>query len=285
MPDWEALRHFNALVHEGTLAGAARLLDVEHATVARRVAALERELGLKLVDRRGRKIEITADGREVAEFLRVMQANALAIERIAAGKRKEIAGEVTISAPPALGTAVLAEPLVELRAREPMLSLRIVAETRRSSLGGRESDLAIRLSRPEEGDLTATKLGEVLFHFYASPQYLAERDTADWSFIGFDAPMDSAPHQITLKKLAAGRPVAVRASSAEMQLALALAGGGIAILPDFLVPPDRLAIVGEERVRREVWMLVHSDMAGSAPVRAVADALRNGVRRTLARWT
>ena len=54
MSDWEDLRHFVVLAREGTLSAAARLLGVDHATVARRVAALEAETGLKLIDRRAR---------------------------------------------------------------------------------------------------------------------------------------------------------------------------------------------------------------------------------------
>ena len=54
MADWEDIRHFVALAREGTLSAAARTLGVDHATVARRVAALEASTGLKLVDRRAR---------------------------------------------------------------------------------------------------------------------------------------------------------------------------------------------------------------------------------------
>ena len=61
MSDWENLRHFAMLGREGTLSAAARALGVDHVTVARRVAALEAETGLKLVDRRARIYELTGD--------------------------------------------------------------------------------------------------------------------------------------------------------------------------------------------------------------------------------
>lgn len=282
--DWENLRHFRAFAKVSSLAGAARELGVEHATVARRIAALERELGLKLIDRRGRKIALTPAGVDVAAISGEVETKALAIERIAAGQQLEVAGKVTISAPPALGTAILARPLVELRSRASKLSFEILAETRRSSLDRRESDLALRLSRPQAGDLTASKLGEIAFHMYAAPEYLRNRGPDDWEFIGFDASLDDAPHQTTLRDLAAGRPIALRATTAELQLQLALAGGGIAMLPDFLVPADTLVVAHPAEVKREVWMLMHSDMVSSAPVRAVADALGRDIRFRLADW-
>lgn len=52
MLDWDSLRFFFAFVHEGSLAAAARSLGVEHATVVRRIAALEASLNMKLVDRK-----------------------------------------------------------------------------------------------------------------------------------------------------------------------------------------------------------------------------------------
>jgi DNA-binding transcriptional LysR family regulator len=55
MLQWDDLRFFSAFVREGSLAAAARFLNVEHATVSRRIASLEASLNLKLVDRRGRE--------------------------------------------------------------------------------------------------------------------------------------------------------------------------------------------------------------------------------------
>ncbi|MCK1975376.1 LysR family transcriptional regulator, partial [Bacillus safensis] len=66
MVNWESVRYFVALADSGTLSGAARMLNVEHATIARRVAALESETSLKLVDRRGRRFLLTEDGERIA---------------------------------------------------------------------------------------------------------------------------------------------------------------------------------------------------------------------------
>src|SRR6516162_8577930 len=62
MSDWEDIRHFVTLAREGTLSAAARALGVDHATVARRVAALEASTGVKLVDRRPRTTTLTEEG-------------------------------------------------------------------------------------------------------------------------------------------------------------------------------------------------------------------------------
>jgi DNA-binding transcriptional LysR family regulator len=277
MADWEHLRHFAALASGGSLSAAARVLGVEHATVARRISALEESLGLKLVDRRGRRLTLTAEGHRIAEIITRMETDAREIDRVADGVRSEPKGWVTISAPPAFAAAVLAEPLVALQRRHSGLRINIVGEIRSASLDRREADIAVRLSRPEEGDLSILKLGQIAFEPYANKAYLQQTAESDWCFIGYDAPLDRSAQHHALEEMAAGRRFALLASTLEIQLAAVRTGGGIAMLPDFLTRTEK----GIVRVRpdappllRDVWLVVHTDLKNAAPVRAVIDALR-----------
>jgi DNA-binding transcriptional LysR family regulator len=283
MPDWENLRYFLILARSGTLSGAARQLAVEHATVARRIAALEEELGVRLVDRRGRRLSLTSAGERIAEMAGRMGAEAGAIERAAAGGRVEIAGQVTVSAPPALAAAMLAEPVVELRRRYPGLFIRVLAEHRYSSLDHREADIAVRFDRPTDGDLTATKVGVVTFHLYGSREYLDAIADSDWAFIGYDESLDATPAQVAVRRLAGDQALAMRSSSVELQLALVRAGGGVAALPDFVAAGDpRLARARPDEISsREVWLVFHTDLKSSVPVRTVATGLREFLKRNL----
>lgn len=283
MPDWEHLRHFAALASGGTLTAAARRLGVDHATVARRIASLEQELGARLVDRRGKRLTLTPAGEQVAAMAGQMAAQAVAIERAASGERSEVVGEVTISAPPAFAAAMLAEPIVRLRREHPELLIRVLAENRYSSLGQREADIAIRFGRPTAGDFTVAKVGVVVFHLYGRPDYLKATAAPDRSFIGYDEVLDTAPQQVAIRRLAGGTPLALRSSTIELQMALARAGGGVVVLPDFLAAGDPLLVraADEEIIKREVWLIFHTDLKGSAPVRAVANCLRETLSREL----
>lgn len=274
--DWEDLRHFSAFVTTGNLSAAARRLGVEHATVARRIATLEARLGLKLVDRRGRRLALTADGERVAAAAGRIEADIYAINRIASGSRSELTGEVIISAPPAYAAAVLAAPLVRLRDRHPDLRIRLIGEARTASLERREADIAIRLSRPEAGDLTAIKIGDMPFRLYASAAYLARTPERDWRFIGSDGPMAGSAQQAMLDKITADRGFGFYSDHAEIQLAVALAGGGVVALPDFMAAgqTELLPVSEDPFLVREVWLVMHSDMKTSAPVRAVVECLR-----------
>ncbi len=83
MIDWEDVRHFLAAAQSGTLSGAARSLKVDHATVSRRLAALEADLDVKLVDRLPRSCRLTSVGRQVFDRAVEMETAADGIARLA----------------------------------------------------------------------------------------------------------------------------------------------------------------------------------------------------------
>lgn len=128
MVNWESVRYFVALADTGTLSGAARMLNVEHATIARRVAALESETSLKLVDRRGRRFLLTEDGERIAAIARKMQDEAQAISRLGAVRDTGISATVTLTAPPSYAVARLARPLAAISAQYPGIHIRVMGK-------------------------------------------------------------------------------------------------------------------------------------------------------------
>ncbi|MBX5167936.1 MULTISPECIES: LysR family transcriptional regulator [unclassified Rhizobium] len=274
--DWDDLRHFLALARSGTFLGAAKQLGVEHATISRRVASLEARLGRKLIDRRGRRVVLTADGEQVAKHGMLIATQTAAIEQLGRSSSTELRGHVRISAPPALSSVLLAQPIVAIRRDHPAVQITLVGEKRLASLNRREADIAVRLSRPEDGDYSIIKLGEITFDLYGSKSYLETVAPSEWTFIGYDETMNASPQQARLIELAAGRPIAVRSSVLEFQAAAARLGGGVVMLPDFAVAEsgDLQRITGEHALGRDVWLVVHSEIKDVPSVRVVVDALK-----------
>ncbi|MBX5157918.1 MULTISPECIES: LysR family transcriptional regulator [unclassified Rhizobium] len=274
--DWDDLRHFLALARSGTFLGAAKQLGVEHATISRRVASLEARLGRKLIDRRGRRVVLTADGEQVAKHAMLIATQTAAIEQLGRSSSTELRGHVRISAPPALSSVLLAQPIVAIRRDHPAVQITLVGEKRLASLNRREADIAVRLSRPEDGDYSIIKLGEITFDLYGSKSYLETVAPSEWTFIGYDETMNASPQQARLIELAAGRPIAVRSSVLEFQAAAARLGGGVVMLPDFAVAEsgDLQRITGEHALGRDVWLVVHSEIKDVPSVRVVVDALK-----------
>jgi DNA-binding transcriptional LysR family regulator len=276
MSDWEDIRHFVTLAREGTLSAAARTLGVDHATVARRVAALEASTGLKLVDRRARATLLTEDGRRIAAVAAPMEEAAFALSRTAQAAKPGVDGEVTISAPPNFASAVIAPQLVRLRQQHPGIRIKLMGEKRRASLSRREADVALRLSRPVETGLFVRKIGSFGFSLYGAPAYLNKTPPHAFAFIGYDASMAESPQEVWLRAVIGEREVVLRTNDLETQIAAARSGLGIAALPHYLGEGDprlqRHDVPGRP-VSRDVWLLVHRDLRQVPPVRAVMEFL------------
>jgi DNA-binding transcriptional LysR family regulator len=281
MADWEDIRHFVALAHEGTLSAAARTLGVDHATVARRVAALETSTGLKLVDRRPRTTTLTEDGKRIAAVASPMEETAFALARAAQAAKPRIGGEVTISAPPNFASSVIAPQLVRLRGQHPNIRIKLIGEKRRASLSRREADVALRLLRPAETGLFVRRIGSFGFSLYGAPTYLEKTPPHAFAFIGYDASMAESPQEVWLRGIVGEREVVLRTNDLESQVAAARAGLGVAALPHYLGDGDpglTRFVVAQKPVSRDVWLCVHRDLRQVAPVRAVMEFLVSCLR-------
>lgn len=281
MFDWEDLRHFAALAQNGSLLAAARSLRVEHATVARRVAALEKSLDAKLVDRRPRAYVLTADGQRIAALALRMQEQAFAVDRAAHAVSPTVAGDVTISSPPTLARVVIAPRLWELRVQHPDITIRLIGDTRVTSLARREADIAIGWARPVEKRAVARKVGSIAFGLYASPGYLARHSPERYVFVGYDESADGLPTQEWLKTVAGKRPMVFRSSELEAHATAARTGIGIAALPHYLGERDPQLVRVEIPARpmvRQVWLAMHQDMRRVAAIRAVMAFLTGCLR-------
>lgn len=272
MFDWDDLRHFVALADTGSLSAAARRLRVEHATVARRVAALEAAAGVKLVDRRSGRYVLTVEGQRVADHARRIESEALALERALLSRQSDFATEVSISAPPQIAISLITPRLAELKQAHPQLRLRLLGESRMVSLPRREADIAIRLTRPSDATLIARKAGVMAYSLYASKEYIASKAEKDFEFIAFDESLDESPHQLWLKKHAGERPIVFRSNDLAILAAAAQAHMGVAVLPSFVAENGNLQRVETEDrfLNRDVWITYHQDMRDNPAIAATA---------------
>jgi len=272
--DWDDLKVFLALARQGSLSATARTLRVEHSTVARRIAALEQALGVRLFDRMARGYLPTAEGERLIGPAERLEAEAFAVERSVGDAAGGLAGSVRITAPPNFATHFLAPRLASIRSHYPAIRIELVGASRAASLTRREADLAIRLSRPEDGGLIVRKLGILGMGVFASRQYLNGRVPADFDYLGYDDSLEHLPQQRWILDLAGDRPLAVRANDLTTIIHAAKAGLGAAALPIFVAEQEpSLARLphAAETLDREIWLLVHPDLSRSPRIRAVMD--------------
>jgi DNA-binding transcriptional LysR family regulator len=270
--DWRNLQALAILSREGSLAGAARALDVNHATISRRIAALEDDIGEPLVRRLARSTPLTDKGREVAAAALQMAGHARDLDRLIRTNKGMVTGMVRLSAPPALISETLIPSMGNFRQRHPMLRLCLSSESKIASLDRGDADMAVRLVEPSGPQTIARRLGSISYALYATPDY-AQRSVEDWEFIGEEPAPSLSPQQLWLETYAAGRPFALFAGDFYSQRAAAEAGIGIALLPERIMAQSQTLIqVTEDRPEpRSAWLVMHSDLRTSRAVRTVAD--------------
>jgi DNA-binding transcriptional LysR family regulator len=274
MLDWEDIRHFLAVAQSGTLSGAARSLKVDHATVSRRLAALEATLDVRLVDRLPRSCRLTTIGRQVFERAVEMEAGAHGIARLAKAAHAPLVGRVTLSAPPVLVAHLLAEHLARFRAEHPDIRLSLSAQGQQVSLSRREADVAVRLVKPDEAGAVTRRIGTMAFGLYAHRSYAHMAAPERWQFIAYDQSFADMPQQSWLLGIAGDRAVACELNHISEHLIAVRAGVGVAGLPCFLGERDRDLVRIFDDVpafARDIWLVVHRDLRKTPAVRAVMD--------------
>ncbi|MFV0475937.1 MAG: LysR family transcriptional regulator [Pikeienuella sp.] len=269
--DWRDLHVFSVLAREGSLAATARALGVNHATVSRRIAALEQDLGRRLVRRLARSTPLTEAGRDLAGIAGEMARQADSAARFARAGQGALDGRVRISAPPVLASEIVIPAMAGLRAAHPRLGITVSPDPLVASLDRGEADIALRMVAPGGRRHMMRRLGALDYALYAA----TETPPGDWRFIAFDETMDHVPQQAWLRAFAAGRPVDFLTGDFHTQLAAAEAGLGVALLPVIMgaKSPKLTELAAPRPAARPVWLVIHADLRRAPAVRAVADAL------------
>jgi DNA-binding transcriptional LysR family regulator len=277
--DWQDLRHFVAVAQTGSLSAAARGLRVDHATVSRRIASLEDSLGLKLVDRLPRQARLTGDGQAIAALASGIEGIARQIERRARSAVAAPVATVRINASPAVAARLIAPGVADFHRNNPGVTIHLAGASGAASLDRGEADVAVRLFRPAEPDLVASRIGIMRFGLYATPE-LAALPPADWRFIGYDEALDHVSQQAWLKGVLMGRPIVFRASDLFAQQEAARAGLGAVVLPRFMGDVDAALVplpTPKPAPTRDIWLAAYPDLRRSPAIRAVMAFVRTVV--------
>lgn len=286
---WELYRSFLAVLKEGSLSAAARALDIAQPTVGRHIGALEKSLGLALFTRSQAGFLPTEAALALRVHAEAMESTAAALERVAAGQGDGVRGVVRITASEVVGVEVLPPIIAELRARHPQLIIELVLTNRVQDLLRREADIAVRMTRPQQEQLIARRVGRIELGLHASAQYIERcgkperaEDLAQHAVIGFDEPTPFVRGVASILSGFERKNFALRADSDLAQLALIRAGAGIGVCQ------VALARRGDPLVRilprkfapqLETWITMHEDLRSSQACRITFDALAEGLVR------
>jgi DNA-binding transcriptional LysR family regulator len=281
--EWDDLRYFLAVARSGSLTESGRALRTSPATVARRIAALERQLGARLFDRRQSGYVLTENGKAIRIQAQDVEEAVLTVERQVLGRDLRPSGKVRVATTDDVATFIVAPQMGEFRSRWPDVALEIVAQQDVANLTRRDADIALRLARPKQASYLIRKVGQWNLALYAARSYAESlnlkpglRDFSKLAFITWTAEGSHFVGGAWLREHAPDSAIALAASTRRIHYAACKAGVGAAILPCVeadrdadlirLVPPSRISSM-------PLWLVVHRDLARTPRVRAVMDFL------------
>lgn len=285
--NWDDVRIFLAVARSGQILGAAKSLGLNHATVARRLTALEEALGSKLFTRKTNGSDLSGAGERFLVHAEAMESAMLAANE-STGADSTIAGTVRVGAPDGFGVAFLAPRLGALTDRHKGLRIELVPVPRAFSLSRREADIAVTLERPREGRLVARKLTDYRLGLYAARSYLAAHgtpatldDLAAHQLVGYVEDLLYASSLDYTAEFLKGWRSSLAVSSAMGQTEAVRAGAGIGILHAFMARRDSSLepVLPARTLTRSYWTVVHEDLRSIRRVGLVAEFLSEVVAR------
>jgi len=291
MDDWNDARLVLAVARAGGLVAAAKALRVNHSTVFRRLGVLEARLGPLFEREPGGAYQPTAAGARAALAAERMEDEVLGLARDLAGQDRQLTGRLRVTCSETLAYQLLTSYVAGFRVAHPGIVVELAVDGRMLNLSRREADVALRVSRPKEGDLWGRKLADIAWTAYGSPGLLAAApplagmsDLARHPLIGWEEGTTGINAADWLAEAAPASAVVYRASSLVNQFVAARAGIGLAVLPCYLGDPEpglRRALPDGPvpALARELWIVTHQDLRRMGRVRAFFDAVAQGVER------
>jgi len=272
--DWGDVQAFVAVCEAGSVSRAAARLRVNHATVLRRLQALEAALGVTLFAR-GSAYVPTQAGRDLMASLAGVPSKIEGSRAQVQGRDDEVRGEIRLTTTDTLAHGLLMPLLREFGARHPDVSLRIVVNNHFLSLTRREADVAIRGSNRPPGNLVGRHVGDIRTAAYASKAYLRSvgrrKALAELDWVAPDAAL---AHLEQAKWLAAHVPaerVVMSVDSLVGMLHAVRHGVGAAMLLAPLAEQHDDLVQLEQApaaLDTQIWILTHPDLRQVARIRA-----------------
>lgn len=244
LPQTRDLAAFVAVVEDGGFAEAGRRLGVAPSTLSRTVSRLEGLLGVTLLRRSTRAIELTPEGRHLLQAAQEIISQTEALSDLAQGSRTP-RGPLRVNAPVPFVLHVIAPRLAEFHARFPEVEVTLDMTDRLVDLIDSHADVAVRFGPLGNSDLLHRRLGQTPWRLCAAPEYLARQgwpetptDLTRLAQVRFTAP----EHINTLRFRGMAAPVqlaaSVQAANGAAVRSLVLGGMGIARFSDFMVAED-----------------------------------------------
>ncbi|RAH37707.1 LysR family transcriptional regulator [Halomonas sp. SL1] len=276
--NWNDAQAFLAVARHGTLSGAAGALGVGIATLGRRIERLEGAMRIPLFVRQPSGYSLTAEGQALVPRAEALEAAAHAFST-GIEEDEALSGRVRLATAENLATRLILPALPAFRERHPGIAIDLVTDIATASLSRRDADLAIRMVKPERGNVSLRRLATLGYGLYAGLDYLARRPAGakgghDDAYITWGERHAHLPAARWVTERLDGREPALTTTSLDAQVVAAEAGLGLAVLPHLLARGrDLTCLEADIGVEQDIYLVIQTDLSRAPRVRALADFL------------
>lgn len=289
--DWDDLKFFLAVARAGSLRGAADRLEANHATVSRRLTALEQAVDARLFDRGKGGLTLTQAGEELRPHAVSVEEEVAAVSRLIAGRDARPAGPVYVSMPPMMAQSAIMDELAAFGQQYEDIDIHLQLSNAFADFDRREADVSIRYAHEVTDDVVGRRVLRCAKAVYCSPGYAARmKDDGGegLTWIGWTEPEGKTTAPWIRKSPFPKARLRHRVNEGAPQMALAAEGVGLSYLPCFVAeryPGIVRAPFNEPVLDRSIWLLLHSDLRNTARIRLFVDFLARRIRAHAAEFT
>lgn len=289
--DWDDLKFFLAVARTGTLRGGANALGANHATVSRRLSALEHAINARLFDRSKDGLQLTQLGEELLPRAMRIEEEIATASRAVAGQDARPSGIISLSMPPFLVFSSIAQDLAEFSNQYEDIELHIQTSNRFVDLGRREADVSLRIAYEIIDDVVGRKLLTYSKAVYCSEEYasqIGDNGGAGLHWIGWNENEAETTAQWIRKSPYPNATLRHRVNDGLPQMALAAAGVGLTYSPCFMAEPYPGLVRAPFQTPipdRSIWLFLHNDLRNTARIRLFVDFLSDRIRKRRIEFT
>ncbi|MBO1361631.1 LysR family transcriptional regulator [Acetobacter sacchari] len=284
---WDDLKLFSTIAQDRTLGAAAASLGISQPTAGRRLAVLQKKMGVPLVQRVGRGYALTEDGRNVLRYVDEMSKQARILEKSYGCGPQAVVGSVRIVAPDWFISHVVIDRLFNKKSPQEFNDLELSSDISQGEIDSCQTTILIRHEPFEEVHVLQKGLVSVRYGVYASQSFAVEGknsifESGDMPVIGMTFE-HAAPTCFGLaREFLPENPISLRFDTTEMQALACGRGLGLCILPKIVA--ERMNLLHVDGIlipNQKLWIGYHRDLKNLKRLRNVVDAVSSIVSRSV----
>ena len=287
MENWDEVKSAFKVVEMGTVSGAAKVLDVHHATIIRHIDALEARLGVKLFQRHARGYTPTEAGQDLFRVAQSTQDQFAQLVGRLKGQGESVSGEIVVTAL-AESVDLLLPMIASFQDMHPDVRVRLLVGERVYRLEYGEAHVALRAGvSPSEPDNVVQPFVTISAGLFAAARYVETygrptsiEDLATHRFVTHDVINSRAPHYNWLSKNVPETALVLRSTDVHTLQDAVVAGLGIGFLERNIAQQLGMIEVIEPRAEwsSQLWLVTHVDLHRTIKVQALLAHLKDQVK-------